>query len=321
MRRRVKATRLDDSEMKELSGVDHAANLVEGWIVRKRRDNGDETLDARVAEVLKAVVAELEDEHVEKAGRKISGDRLTRMKAAYESLGKVISEAGDDEPEPKEDKLTKKADTEQVDLEKLDPVVKEFIEGIQKSVDELTARAEKAEEDLEAAKAEVAKAAKLGDDEGNEGSEDILKALPEPVRKRFEELEKRAEDAETIAKSEREVREIAEWITKAKTLGLGEADKLGPALRSLAAADAEAVKVVEETLVAASEQIKKGRLFSVVGSDANEGGSDAVAKLESLAKARAEKESVTYAKAYDDVLQTAEGSALYAESRREKEAR
>lgn len=53
-------------------------------------------------------------------------------------------------------------------------------------------------------------------------------------------------------------------------------------------------------------------LFTPVGKSGSANTSDAEAQLESLAKAKASKDNVSYAQAYDEVLKTAEGRALYA---------
>lgn len=50
------------------------------------------------------------------------------------------------------------------------------------------------------------------------------------------------------------------------------------------------------------------------GGDAGEGGSDALSKLDTMAKAYDEKNKVGYHKAYDAILQTTEGRELYAQT-------
>lgn len=210
----------------------------------------------------------------------------------------------------KEEDVTKNKD-ERPDLADVPEAVVKYLENVEAERTALADRVEKSETAVTELTAKVEKLEASGKPE-----DEIEKSeLPEAVRKRFDELEARAKEAEEIAKAERETRERAEAIAKAKTFGVGEADKVGPALMKL---DAESREVIEQTLKAAGEQLAKSALFSETGSARTNGGGDANDKLTELAKARASETKTTFHKAYAEILETPEGRELYTKSMQEK---
>ena len=110
---------------------------------------------------------------VEKAGRKISSERLSRLKRAVSTLMELIKEG-------------------EVEKGKLDPEVR-------KQVEKLETDLAKATTDLKAATERIAS---LEKDAKPPEKEDVLKGLSEPVRKEFLALQKKAADAEVLAKAE-----------------------------------------------------------------------------------------------------------------------
>lgn len=125
----------------------------------------------------------------------------------------------------------------------------------------------------------------------------------------------RDEDAKVI-KAEREARETAEFTKRAETelahLPGTPAEKAA-LLKALASTD-EAVRKTAEAILKAGEGAIKGA-FSKIGVGKGDVDGSPEAKLNTLAKAKAEKENVSFAKAYSAVLDTEEGQRLYAESR------
>jgi cytochrome c551/c552 len=153
------------------------------------------------------------------------------------------------------------------------------------------------EEELAMAQARIAELeARISELEGSE-SEDMMeeatdpvalaKSAPEPIRKAMEELAKAKAEAESTLAKEREDRADADAITKArgayKHLAL-EAEKVGPALRRLAAIDADLAKSVEDALASADAQNESADIFTEVGKGFVPAG-DAINKMTSLAKA------------------------------------
>ena len=145
-------------------------------------------------------------------------------------------------------------------------------------------------------------------------TDDVNKAdLPEPLRKRFEEMEKRAEEAERLAKAEREAREWEGFQKRAESLPhVGERDKVAEILKAAYGVSKENGEALEATLKAANEQIEKGRLFDEMGRDGNRGQSDAMTAVNKRAEEiRKADPALTEAQAFDKALQ--ENPAAYAE--------
>lgn len=157
---------------------------------------------------------------------------------------------------------------------------------------------------------------------------EVAKRLAEAETKRVE-LEKRLADAETKAtKAEADAKDNAEKVAKmleasarteayavAKSLDKvpGKTDDLGTLLfvakRSLESKDFDALVTV---LKAAHDQIAKGALFSVRGSDGeSEGGSE----LDKLVHKRMSEKSEPQHIALANVLKTDEGKAAYSANR------
>jgi DNA repair exonuclease SbcCD ATPase subunit len=171
---------------------------------------------------------------------------------------------------------------EDVETEKMDD------EEYGKEMEEKLAMAEAKIVELEARIAEM----EAGMEEPmEEAAEDdvvaLAKAAPEPLRKALEDMQKAKDEAETALRKEREDRADAEAIVKArdtfKHLNL-DAEKVGPALRRLAAIDADLAKSVEDALLAADAQNESADIFTEVGKGYAPKG-DAIARMNSLAKA------------------------------------
>lgn len=180
----------------------------------------------------------------EKAGRKMSTARLAALKDAMNKLTALLGEVDDagEEEKMKEDKAV-------VDSEKLAEVEK---------------RATDAEAKVTALEAQIAELTAKKDE-----PVDVWKGIPVEVRKRIEDAEKRAADAEVAAKIERDKRETADECAKIKA-ELGalpvKAEEFATVLKSarekLDFADACELGRV---LKAANEQLKQSALFREVG--------------------------------------------------------
>ena len=129
--------------------------------------------------------------------------------------------------------------------------------------------------ELDSAKAELAALAEISNDDlaalrgfeivKSDAEEDVLKGLPEDVRKRLETAE------QTIAKMEADNRR-SEFIAKAAEFALvAGADELGPALEQIDRVAPEAAQVIERTLKAANARIAEGGLFGEVGASGADG--------------------------------------------------
>jgi len=240
-----KAPKMTELVIEETSGVDQQAHLHEGWLVIKASNTES------VADVLAALP---------------------------EPLGESMSE------DPTE--VTLEADSEVTLAAEEDKA--DGMEPESKQMEEELAMAQARIAELESRIAELEGSA--DEDMMEEAADDVValaKSAPEPIRKAMEELVKAKAEAESTLAKEREDRADADAITKArgayKHLAL-EAEKVGPALRRLAAIDADLAKSVEDALASADAQNESADIFTEVGKGFVPAG-DAINKMTSLAKA------------------------------------
>lgn len=273
-----KAPKMTELVIEETSGVDHPAHLHEGWLVIKASNTES------VADVLAALP---------------------------EPLGESMSE------DPTE--VTIETDSE-VSLAAEEEVA-EGMEPESKQMEEELAMAQARIAELEARISELEGAEK--EDMMEEATDPVAlaKSAPEPIRKAMEELAKAKAEAETALAKEREDRADSDAIAKArdtfKHLAL-DPEKVGPALRRLAAIDADLAKSVEDALTAADAQNESADIFTEVGKGYVPNG-DAIQKMTSLAKAAvAEGKAATVEQAMAQVA--IDNPALYNDYLTEKGA-
>lgn len=146
--------------------------------------------------------------------------------------------------------------------------------------------------------------------------EDLLKSLPESIRKRLEDAERRAEEAESIAKAEREARVRREFLEKARGYRAlpVKAEEFARVLKGLFEKAPEEAKEIESLLQAADEALQKSALFREMGRSGG-GAPSAWGQIESLARERLGKGGLTKEQAIAQVLQ--ERPELYRQYREE----
>jgi hypothetical protein len=216
------------------------------------------------------------EESVEKKGRKISRERLARLKAAHAGLAEVIAESEvTDEPEG-----GARMGDDQTHKHGLPARPEKFAEWPED--------ARQAYEVLEGKLQEAPVTAEKSDSEKDEA---VFKGMtPEAIA-----IVKKAQaDADEARKSAEELRvekangEWAQRIAKHDRLGL-DAAALAPSMRTLEEKDPDLAKAVETALSAANTQVEKGALYAEIGGLTAAYGSDSpYGKLETLAKARVE---------------------------------
>ena len=244
-----KAPKMTNLLIEETSGVDHPAHLHEGWLVVKASNV--------------TTVAEVE-------------------KSLPEPTEASMSEATEQIVEQ-----TKAEDESKMDGEYEAKQVEEELAMAQARIVELESRIAELEAAIDTAEA-------IAEDEPMEGEEvmeesvvALAKSASEPIRKALADMAKAKAEAEAALVKEREDRADAEAIVKAretfKHLTL-DAEKVGPALRRLAAMDSELAKAVEDALLAADAQNESADIFTEVGKGYAPKG-DAIARMSSLAKA------------------------------------
>lgn len=138
------------------------------------------------------------------------------------------------------------------------------------------------------------------------GEDDFMKSLPESVRKRFEDAEAKAKAAEEAVAKMQDAAETQDAIAKAKDLGVGNADEVGPLLlrvRKGKTTEADAA-ALETMLKAQAAQSKVSHLFKAMGSsNAVDGDPEALikAKADEIQKAnKGMTAEVAYAKAVEE---------------------
>lgn len=190
------------------------------------------------------------------------------------------------------------------------------VADLEKAVAELTAAnvtLTKAKDEAEAKVTDLTKAADIAK------NDEVLKVGETEVRKsavgdatfamfkaQQADLQKAKDETEMVTLQKRAETELGqlpgETVAKAKVL------------KAIAKMSDEDKAVLDTMLKAGQAAIAKGfAKFGVVNGGVN--GDNPEAKLETLAKARATKDGISYAKAYTAVLDTDEGKQLYADSK------
>lgn len=127
--------------------------------------------------------------------------------------------------------------------------------------------------------------------------EDLLKSVPEAVRKMLD--DQKAAVVEALAKAEATESELRkERSARADELAIAkaaawtsltiDANEVGPMLRKMADLDAELASAVETVLAAANAQAESAGIFAEIGKAGRPEGSDAYEALSSLAKSAVE---------------------------------
>jgi hypothetical protein len=267
--------------IEETSGVDHPAHLHEGWLVVKTSNT------ATVADVLKTLPEPME----------------ASMTDATETVDQEVRLEADE---------VEAAEVETKEVEEDLAMAQARIAELESRIAELEGMMEPKMEDEEKMEYE---------DKMEESVVALAKSASSDVRKAIIEMTKAKVEAENALLKEREDRADAEAIVKArdtfKHLNL-DAEKVGPALRRLAAMDTDLAKSVEDALLAADAQNESADIFTEVGKGFAPKG-DAIDRMTSLAKAAvAEGKAATYEQALATVA--IDNPALYNDYLTEKGA-
>lgn len=140
-----------------------------------------------------------------------------------------------------------------------------------------------------------------------EQEEEMLKSLPEAMRKAYTDMKKKAEAAEAVAKAMQEESVKKEYIAKAavfKSLPT-KAEELGEILKTVAKVDKAVCDKLEGILKATNELVEKGAAFKEIGSSRSEKTTAAVEQLEKcvaeiVAKSTGLTKEQAYLKALED---------------------
>lgn len=287
------ARELFDMEITEISLVDEPANDDARVVIVKSKSKEPGVKEISMSEIAKSLqgaLAELSPQIVEKAIAEGFSANANAAAIAEAILKETV-----------------------MDLEKLSKALEEAeakIEEVEKKAADLEALVAEKDDLLKSKDAEIAKA-KGGTGDSDEDA--FIKSLPESVRKRIEKSEADAKAASDLVEKMRSEREEQEAIAKARTLGVGDATKVGPLLVRIAkgkTTEADATEI--ETLLKQASAIQsKSPLFKSLGSSvAVDGDPEALlkAKAEEIQKANS---GMSYAAAYDRALN--ENPQLYSD--------
>ena len=161
--------------------------------------------------------------------------------------------------------------------------------------------------DAELAELVAKSGAKAAADEGN-ADEEVMKSLPESIRKRLED----ADALRVEVQKAKDKAELDEQVAKAKALGAADADAVGALLLRVMKGQttADDAKVMEDLLKTAKAVDDKSPLFKSIGtSAAAEGEPEAMLKAKADEIVAKSGGSLTFAQAYDKAL--AENPNLY----------
>ena len=259
----AKARKMVGLNIEETSGVDHPAHLHEGWLVIKSEHSGVDDL-----------LSDLVSQNTESDKVLITeGTKETAM--TPDENVEVVDKAGHDKPE--DDKMSYNDAMEKIKM--LEDELKKKQKEMDKMANDLDEKENKAKKSVEI------------------DTDALVKEAPEPLRKMLEDLEKsasdakaRAEVAESVLKSERDARANEVAVAKAKewTHLAIDAEKVGPALASLAEVNADLAKALEDVLTSVNAQAESANIFAEIGKSASPTSGDAYTQLTSMAKAAVE---------------------------------
>ena len=256
----AKATKMVRLAVDETSGVDHPAQLSEGWLVMKSAN----------AEEIEAVIDSITETTITKEDSVSDESTVVTEDAVVAEA--PVAEATETES-PAVDKDARIAELE-AEVEKAKKMPAFMTQGKDESDEEYKKRMKKMEDEEE----EKAMAKKP-----------MMKSL-ESVEKAFAVEKARADEAIALLQKERDERADADAIAKAKNwnnLPL-EAEKVGPALRRLSLIDEDLTKSIEGILEAVNTQAKTSNLFAEIGKSVDSSATDAYDRLTALAKAAVE---------------------------------
>lgn len=289
---------LTDMSIDEISLVDDPANEQARVLIVK-------------AKKPKASADAAEDENEDTPDGNGKADEMASLKKAVEDINERVALAlagGNPDDEAAGGLAAASLKELHMDIETLSKALEDAeakLDTLAKRADDAEAALTEANEVIKAKDAEIENLAKAK--AGGEGDEDeeIVKSLPESIRKRLESAEAIAKAAEAEVTKMREQAETTEAIAKAKALGVGEAEVVGPLLLRVAKGmtTTEDATALEGLLKGLSAQSNTAALFKSVGSDAAvDGDPEEILKAKAAEIQNANK-GMTYETAYAKALE------------------
>lgn len=296
---------LSDMSIDEISLVDDPANEQARVLIVK-------------AKKPKASANNAEEENETKPDAEGAADEMASLKKAvediYERVSALAPTGGNPDDEAAGGLAAASLKELHMDIETLSKALEDAeakLDTLSKRADDAEAALEKANDVIKAKDAEIANLAKSNGGEEGDNDEEVVKSLPESIRKRIADAEAAAQAAQAEITKMREQTETAEAIAKAKALNVGDAEVVGPLLLrvSKGMTTAEDATALEGLLKGLSAQSSTAALFKSVGSDvAVDGDPEALLKAKASEIQTANK-GMTYEAAYAKALE--ENPSLY----------
>lgn len=164
-------------------------------------------------------------------------------------------------------------------------------EELQAALDEANAENEKLKMELEALKEQL-----QGEEEEPEEGE-MIKSLPEPLRKEYEQALAKAKEADEKLEKAADEALGKEWLGKAKDADL--TDEVAAMFKSLAKTEPDAANTLYEEMSRLSKALNEAEIFKENGGGGGHG--DAKSRIDAMAKERAASKGITYEKAYAEI--------------------
>lgn len=218
-------------------------------------------------------------------------DKLTKRKGDEQPMfdfKKFVAELND---QPLADRLDKLSDDQQNSIS--GEVEKESDTEVRKTILSSLVRDFEKDNVIKSLESEIqaykdaAKKAEEDEDEDEEDDEDVMKGLPESVRKIVEESNKRAEEAEKLAKRLNDEKDLEKYVQVAKSFNavVTEPTKVGAVLKNIADNNKDDFGVIESVLKASNEALERNNiLMKELGTDHTENDGNVWQKIENEAK-------------------------------------
>lgn len=283
VRNKIKSV-LKNMRVMEVSLVDEGDNPGADVVVVKRREADCKTAFNEFAETV-AKLNTLADGEDGEEGAALAAEVLKGMNMNIEELNEKLGQ------------------------------IETALDTVQKEKDDAVAKVADLEAALSAKDDEIAKLkdAAPAADEGKD--DDVLKGLPEDIRKRLEDAEAKAARAEAAIEKANEQRELDAAIEKAKGYGFAEPEKLGGAMHRVAKGkpDEGDMAVIEEALTKAKAVVDAdSKLFTSIGKAQGQNADDPEVKLRTAAlDIQKAKPELSYEAAYAEAMDA--NPALYDE--------
>lgn len=316
------AQQLTDMSIDEISLVDDPANEQARVLIVKAKGGKKAAAKSLEIEITEEDESTSGEESTTADGMEDEDEKtkrlMARVKKAIEGIAPRVAQTLAGSPSADNDAANTAAASLKeyvMDIETLSKSLEEAeakLAALAKRADDAEAALKDAGEVIKAKEAEIETLTKSAEPAAEPvAEEDVLKSLPESIRKRLEESEKVAKAAQAEIAKMRDESERAEAIAKAKELKVGDPDVVGPLLLRVAKgmSTAEDAAALTALLKGAGEVADQSALFKSVGSDAAVDG-----EPEELLKAKAAEiqkvnTGMTFEQAYVKAME--ENPSLY----------